>query len=86
MLAAQGSCRVQRVVQYGRESWTVIGVDRRPARQVGVGDQQIELAPKEFELLQTLIADPTRVLTKVNFEPRPERKGSEGFGVSGQNW
>ena len=29
MLVAQGSCRVPRVVERGRESWTVIGVDRR---------------------------------------------------------
>jgi integrase/recombinase XerD len=34
MLAAQGSCRVQRVVERGRESWTVIGVDRRPVEPV----------------------------------------------------
>lgn len=34
------------------------------ARQVRIGDQQIELTPKEFELLQTLIADPTRVFTR----------------------
>ena len=34
------------------------------AREVRVGDRQIELAPKEFELLQTLIADPTRVFTR----------------------
>jgi hypothetical protein len=34
MSAAQGSCRVQRVVERGRESWTVIGVDRRPVEPV----------------------------------------------------
>jgi integrase/recombinase XerD len=34
MLAAEGSCRVQRVVERGRESWTVIGVDRRPVEPV----------------------------------------------------
>jgi len=34
MSAAQGSCRVQRVVEGGRESWTVIGVDRRPVEAV----------------------------------------------------
>jgi integrase/recombinase XerD len=34
MSAAQGSCRVQRVVERGRESWTVIGVDRRPVAPV----------------------------------------------------
>jgi integrase/recombinase XerD len=34
MSAAQGSCRVQRVVERGRESWTVIGVDRRRVEPV----------------------------------------------------
>ena len=33
-MAAQGSCRVQRVVERGRESWTVIGVDGRPVESV----------------------------------------------------
>jgi DNA-binding response OmpR family regulator len=33
-------------------------------RVVRVGERQIALAPKEFELLQTLIADPTRVFTR----------------------
>jgi DNA-binding response OmpR family regulator len=58
------------------------------AREVRVGDQQIELAPKEFELLQTLIADPTRVLTKTKFElPSAQgRQGSEGFRGSGRDW
>lgn len=32
--ASQGSCRVQRVVESGRESWTVIGADRRPVAPV----------------------------------------------------
>ena len=30
----QGSCRVQRVVERGRESWTVIGIDQRPVKPV----------------------------------------------------
>jgi DNA-binding response OmpR family regulator len=34
------------------------------ARDVRLGDRQVELAPKEFELLRTLIADPTRVFTR----------------------
>jgi hypothetical protein len=34
MSAAQGSCRVQRVVERGRESWTVIGADRRAVEPV----------------------------------------------------
>jgi DNA-binding response OmpR family regulator len=33
-------------------------------REVRVGERQIELAPKEFELVQTLIAEPTRVFTR----------------------
>ena len=32
MSASQGSCRVQRVVERGRGSWTVIGTDRRPVQ------------------------------------------------------
>ena len=54
------------------------------ARDVRLGDRQVELAPKEFELLRTLIADPTRVLTKVNFEARPaEGKGARDSGARG---
>jgi integrase/recombinase XerD len=30
MSASEGSCRVERVVERGRESWTVLGADRRP--------------------------------------------------------
>jgi DNA-binding response OmpR family regulator len=33
-------------------------------REVRIGERQVGLAAKEFELLQTLIADPTRVFTK----------------------
>jgi hypothetical protein len=165
MSAAQGSCRVRRVVERGRESWTVIGVDRRPVqsvdrylawltniekspntvrayacdlklflsflavrdlawdrvsletlgeftawlrspaenvivleqgtpvsrvgaltvnhrtREVRVGDRLVALAAKEFELLQTLITDPTRVFTKVVFElsSGPRRRGEHGI-------
>jgi len=35
-----------------------------PSREVRVGERRVELAPKEFELLQTLIAEPTRVFTR----------------------
>lgn len=34
MSAAQGSCRVQRVVEDGRESWTVIGAGWRPVEPI----------------------------------------------------
>ena len=33
-------------------------------REVRVGERQVMLAAKEFELLQTLVAEPTRVFTK----------------------
>ena len=33
-------------------------------REVRVGERPVELAAKEYELLQTLIADPTRVFTR----------------------
>ena len=34
------------------------------SREVTVGDRRIELSAKEFALLRTLAADPTRVFTK----------------------
>ena len=34
------------------------------AREVQVGERRVELAAKEFALLQTLIAEPTRVFTR----------------------
>ena len=40
-----------------------VTVDHR-TREVRVGEQRVALAAKEFALLQTLIADPTRVYTK----------------------
>jgi DNA-binding response OmpR family regulator len=40
-----------------------LSVDHR-THQVRVGDAEVELAVKEFALLQALIADPTRVFTK----------------------
>jgi len=41
----------------------LLSVNHR-TREVRVGDRQVELAPKEFELLRVLIADPARVLTR----------------------
>jgi DNA-binding response OmpR family regulator len=38
-------------------------VDHR-TREVRVGDRRVSLAAKEYELLQALIADPTRVYTR----------------------
>jgi DNA-binding response OmpR family regulator len=52
-------------------------------RGVRVGERQVVLAAKEFELLQTLIADPTRVLTKTKFE-LPSAQGRQGErGIQG---
>ena len=54
------------------------------ARTVRIDGQLIELTGKERELLRTLAAEPTRVLTRVNFEQRPEEgKGARG---SGRDW
>ena len=52
------------------------------SREVRVSGRPVELSDKEYRLLVTLACDPTRVLTKVNFETRPEEgKGSEGSGL-----
>ena len=58
------------------------------SRRAWVGEVEIEpLRGKEYQLLLALIAEPERVLTKVNFETRPaEGKGSEGFRSSGRDW
>jgi DNA-binding response OmpR family regulator len=40
-----------------------LSVDHR-AREVHIGEQQVELSAKEFELLQALIAEPRRVFTR----------------------
>ena len=53
------------------------------ARTAEIRGTKLELPAKEYELLRTLAREPTRVLTKVNFEQRPEEgKGSEGI----QGW
>jgi DNA-binding response OmpR family regulator len=48
-----------------------------PAREVRVGDRPVSLAAKEYELLQTLIAEPTRVHTR-------QELLREVWGLSGQ--
>ena len=56
-------------------------------RSVTVDERSVELSAVEYQLLCHLAGEPTRVLTKVNFEPRPEEgKGSEGFRGSGRDW
>jgi len=47
----------------------------------------VELSAVEYRLLCQLVGEPARVLTKINFETRPEEgKGSEGFRGSGRDW
>jgi DNA-binding response OmpR family regulator len=56
-------------------------------RRVIVDERTVELSAVEYRLLCHLAGEPTRVLTKVNFETRPEEgKGSEGFSGSGRDW
>jgi DNA-binding response OmpR family regulator len=38
------------------------------SREVRASDRPVELSSKEFQLLVTLAGEPTRVLTKVNFD------------------
>ncbi len=57
---------LRRATEPGRAPVSRIGtltVNHR-TREVRVGERQITLAAKEFDLLQTLIAEPTRVFTR----------------------
>jgi hypothetical protein len=46
--------------------------------------RRVELPVKEYELLRTLAREPTRVLTKVNFEPiRAEGRRARIQGLGG---
>jgi two-component system phosphate regulon response regulator PhoB len=55
------------------------------SRRAWVGEVELEpLRGKEYQLLLALIAEPERVLTKVNFETRPEEgreRGIQGLGA-----
>jgi DNA-binding response OmpR family regulator len=56
-------------------------------RSVSVDQRPVELSAAEYRLLCHVAGEPTRVLTKVNFETRPEEgKGSEEFRGSGLGW
>ena len=56
-------------------------------RRVTVDERAVELSAVEYRLLCHLAAELSRVLTKINFETRPEEgKGSEGFRGSGRDW
>jgi DNA-binding response OmpR family regulator len=55
-------------------------------RRVSADERPVELSAVEYRLLCHLADEPTRVLTKVNFETRPaEGKGSQGFRGSGRD-
>jgi DNA-binding response OmpR family regulator len=55
-------------------------------RRVFLDERPVELSAVEYRLLCHLAGEPTRVLTKVNFETRPEEgKESEGFRGSGRD-
>jgi DNA-binding response OmpR family regulator len=58
------------------------------ARTVEMCGQRVELPAKEYELLRMLAREPTRVLTKVDFQ-LPQAGGSKtsaGFRGSGRDW
>ena len=53
-------------------------------RRVTVDERAVELSAVEYRLLCHLAAEPSRVLTKVNFETRPEEgKGARDSGARG---
>jgi DNA-binding response OmpR family regulator len=56
-------------------------------RSVTVDDRPVELSAVEYRLLCHLAGEPTRVLTKVNFDyARPRKQASEEFRGSGRDW
>jgi DNA-binding response OmpR family regulator len=56
-------------------------------RSVSIDDRRVELSAVEYRLLCHLAGEPTRVLTKVNFDrARPRKQASEGFRGSGRDW
>jgi DNA-binding response OmpR family regulator len=60
-----------------------IAIDVR-SREVRVADRPVELSAKEYDLLVTLAGEPTRVLTKVNYDTGPEEgKGARDSGARG---
>jgi DNA-binding response OmpR family regulator len=63
-----------------------VRVDLRD-RSVTVDERPVELSAVEYRLLCHLAGEPTRVLTKVDFETRPEEGNrSEGFRGLGRDW
>jgi DNA-binding response OmpR family regulator len=57
------------------------------ARQAWLNGAPVKLPKKEFALLQVLASDPTRVLTKVNFElPKAEGSQESKYSGSGRDW
>jgi hypothetical protein len=52
------------------------------ARIVEIQENRLALPAKEYELLRTLAREPTRVLTKLNFEP-PKARAEGSRGIQG---
>ena len=56
-------------------------------RTVTVDDRVVELSAIEYRLLHTLASEPSRVLTKVNFElPKTEGSQESKYSGSGRDW
>ncbi|MGO9971309.1 MAG: response regulator transcription factor [Solirubrobacteraceae bacterium] len=55
------------------------------ARTVEICGSRVDLPAKEYELLRALAREPTRVLTKVNFEPKLARPGGAVSPLSAQS-
>ena len=57
------------------------------AREAWIGGARVDLTAKEYELLRCLASEPTRVLTKVNFElPKTEGSQESKYSGSGRDW
>jgi DNA-binding response OmpR family regulator len=63
-----------------------IAIDVR-SREVRVFDRTVELSAKEYDLLATLAGEPTRVFTRIDFEPpqAPGRQGEQGIQELGMD-
>jgi DNA-binding response OmpR family regulator len=56
------------------------------ARTVEMSGHRVEMPAKEYELLRTLAREPTRVLTKVNFDASGRRRVSESEIQGPRRW
>jgi len=57
------------------------------AHEAWIDGARVDLTAKEYELLRCLASEPTRVLTKVNFElPKTEGSQESKYSGSGRDW